>query len=167
MIWVFTGESALSSAEDEFVRGRLAWMSQTAIRPGDVIVTGAAYGVDSVVAMYFHEYRPGLRQFIYYPSARHNMKLVSQAARGRWATVRRVDPPYTGASSGACYMARNSAMVNHGGKPYDTVVVGFPRTKRELIRSGPWATVRRARKAQVSDELIFALEGGAREGEEA
>lgn len=62
----------------------------------------------------------------------------------------------TGVDRSASYMARNDAMVAHG-PAYDMTLQAFPLTKTEQLRSGTWATVRRARKFGVPDILITPL----------
>lgn len=47
------------------------------------------------------------------------------------------------------YMVRNDAIVAHS-----DVLLAFPQTCTEVLRSGTWATIRRARKAGVEVHLF-------------
>jgi hypothetical protein len=47
------------------------------------------------------------------------------------------------------YMKRNDVLVAHA-----DVLLAFPKTPQEELRSGTWATIRRARKAGVEVRLF-------------
>lgn len=51
------------------------------------------------------------------------------------------------------YMKRNDRLVDHA-----DVLLAFPRNRNEYLRSGTWATVRRARKRGI-EVRIYPLEG--------
>ncbi|HEY4779574.1 MAG TPA: DUF4326 domain-containing protein, partial [Solirubrobacterales bacterium] len=105
----------------------------------DLYVSGAAHGVDTVAALAALDFFPAADHRVYVPAAWHNEAGVSQL-RQRGAEVVQVAP---GASRAESYMARNDRMVADC-----AMLVAFPYSEREELRSGTWATVRRARRAR-------------------
>ena len=97
---------------------------------------GGAKGVDTECAWAVHDIYPDADRLIVIPAA-------------PWS---RVVPPGTrvvyapeGRDVAESYMNRNLLLV---GYPAD-VLIAFPRSGRERVRSGTWATVRRARKRGI------------------
>lgn len=94
------------------------------------LVTGGAFGVDTEAAYAGFLYHPEASRFILTPDGMkynkdtHNYGEVFPISGG--------------------YMKRNDAIVEHS-----DVLVAFPKTDEEELRSGTWATIRRARKAGV------------------
>jgi hypothetical protein len=93
---------------------------------------------------------PAAEHRVYVPAAWHNETVVAQL-RARGATVVEVDRAQTTAAS---YMARNDLMVADC-----TALIGFPYTLAEELRSGTWATIRRARRARRAIRLFPLREG--------
>jgi hypothetical protein len=123
------------------------------VRPKE-FVTGACWGVDT------HAARLGLALWkngahrIVVPNAAHNEELVSEfevlenaAGRGQPSVTIERMPAGTG------YMERNDRLV-----ALADILLAFPSTRYEVVRSGTWATVRRARKAGVSI-MVTPLDG--------
>lgn len=101
-------------------------------------VSGGAYGVDSFAALIAYRKFPDAEHKIYYPDDegnRYNKRLVQVLGRRPNVCIR-------GIKGG--YMKRNDALV----KAAD-ILVAFPETSTEQLRSGTWATIRRARTSGV------------------
>jgi hypothetical protein len=123
-------------------------------------VSGACWGVDTLAARDALALWPHARHRLVVPNAPHNEELVAEfevlerlrlenaAGRGReiHATVEKM-PAGTG------YMERNDRLVLLA-----DVLLAFPSTRDEVVRSGTWATVRRARKANVP-VMVYPLDG--------
>lgn len=99
------------------------------------LITGGARGVDTVAALAARDFHPGVEQRIIYPD-------------GRWNEDLREQVPGATFYPGGSYMERNDALVEHA-----DLLIAFPRTEHEVLRSGTWATVRRARKRGVEVRL--------------
>lgn len=101
--------------------------------------TGGAYGVDSMAAILAHN-----------PRVASVLRLCAPAGclynRRILLYVDTVEQVHGG------YMKRNDALVEHC-----DVLLAFPRTTQEQLRSGTWSTVRRARKAG-KEVRIYPLE---------
>lgn len=123
----------MSEAEVGAVRDRVARASAA------LYVSGAAFGVDTVAALAAVEFFPAARHRVYVPGAWHNEAAVDEL-HGRGAEVVRVP---AGSSRAESYMARNVRIVADC-----DVLLAFPYDSGEELRSGTWATVRRARKAR-------------------
>jgi predicted Rossmann fold nucleotide-binding protein DprA/Smf involved in DNA uptake len=109
------------------------------VTPADVYISGAAFGVDTAAALAAIGLYPDAEHRVYVPAAWHNEAAVEQLRR-LGAVVFEVDGADTTAAS---YMARNDCMIAEC-----TALVGFPYTLAEELRSGTWATIRRARRAR-------------------
>lgn len=129
----FTGPLELNEPGERFVSRTVA-----ALCDFDCFVSGAAYGVDTAAGLAAAELFPDAMHRVYVPQAWHNEAAVAQL-RERGAEVIEVAPGPNGP-----YMARNDAMVADRAVEQ---LVGFPHTAAERLRSGTWATIRRARKA--------------------
>lgn len=129
----FTGEVELTRPQVSTVRCGVQHLA-----PADLYISGAAFGVDTVAGLTAIELHPHAEHRVYVPAAWHNAEGVEQLHQ-RGAVVIEVDQA---GSVGASYMARNDRMVAEC-----TELVGFPYTAQEEVRSGTWATIRRARKA--------------------
>lgn len=136
----FTGPVEITDAEAHAVHEVLQ-----RLEPADVYISGAAYGVDTAAALAAMELYPAAEHRVYVPAAWHNAAAVEEL-RDRGATVVEVDRAH---STAASYMARNDLMVADC-----TALVGFPYTLTEELRSGTWATIRRARCASRGIRLF-------------
>ena len=106
----------------------------------DEFNSGGAFGVDSKAALYawaFH--REAKHRLIVPKGCWHNEKLVEILSKHPSITVEYVE---------GGYMRRNDRLVEAC-----TRLVALPRTSREELRSGTWATIRRARKAGVPVDI--------------
>lgn len=120
------------------------------LAPADVYISGAAHGVDTVCALAAMDLYPDAEHRVYVPAAPHNRELVA-LLRARGAVVLLAPAERSNAAS---YMARNDWMVADC-----TALTGFPYTLCEELRSGTWATIRRARKAGRGVRLFPLREG--------
>lgn len=130
--FAFTGPVELSAAGAAVVRravGRL--------EGAECFISGAAHGVDTAAAFAALDCFPSVLHRVYVPAAWHNRDAVAEL-RERGAEIVQVGG---GASAAESYMARNDRMVGDC-----TDLVGFPLTLDEELRSGTWATIRRARR---------------------
>lgn len=109
------------------------------VAPEDTLVTGGAYGVDTAATIWAAS--EGIAVALYVPrDLLWNRRLAEIAGVEVVAEV-----PGT-------YMDRNDALADSSA----TKLVAFPDTKRTVLRSGTWATVRRFR-ARDKDVLVRAL----------
>jgi hypothetical protein len=141
----FTGPVEITDVETFVVRCALE-----RVAPADVYISGAAFGVDTAAALAAVDLYPAAEHRVYVPAAWHNAAAVEEL-RDRGATVVEVD---RGDSTAASYMARNGQMVADC-----TALIGFPYTLTEELRSGTWATIRRARRAHRGIRLFPLREG--------
>lgn len=109
--------------------------------------SGGAGGIDSIFAVEARRLWPDVPlEFVVPADAPYNRHLVRlMAETDPLVTVTYIEAP-EGASLSERYMRRNDALV---AKPTDRLLA-FPPSRTEELRSGTWATVRRARKALVS-----------------
>jgi predicted Rossmann fold nucleotide-binding protein DprA/Smf involved in DNA uptake len=105
-----------------------------------LFTTGGAYGVDTEAAIAAWKYQSYNRLQVCVPTG----KAYNEATRKLGKVI---EVP-------GGYMARNDAIVAHS-----DVLLAFPRTREEVVRSGTWATIRRARKAGVEVRLYPLDEG--------
>jgi hypothetical protein len=98
--------------------------------------TGAAVGVDTYAYEYAVEFFPQAEHRVYVPKGKfHNSELVHKAEENGHRVI--LIP--------GGYMARNDALVANA-----DILIGFPQTAAEVLRSGTWATIRRGRKVGIS-----------------
>lgn len=107
---------------------KLVWATVLDLTDVDEFTTGGAWKVDTVAAMTAH---------IEFPSAHHRVVLPDEPHHPVWNA-----PPdgFEIVQTHGGYMSRNDVLVTYG-----DVLLAFPRTSREVNRSGTWATIRRAR----------------------
>jgi len=114
-------------------------------------VTGAAHGVDSEAFAWGLEEWPSAEHVVVYPSGLEHNEAVTQLATdmaadplGSQRSVRVV----------ACtdgYVARDDMMLDVicAAPAQDRLLLAFPQTGIERLRSGTWTTVRHARKRDI------------------
>jgi hypothetical protein len=144
-IVAFTGPRRISRVEAYAVR-----CAVERIAPADVYISGAAFGADTAAGLAAMEFHPEAEHRVYIPVARHNTDVVA-AMRRRGAVI--VQVPAAG-SVAASYLERDDWMVAEC-----TALAGFPYTLEEELRSGTWATIRRARRARRGVRLFPLREG--------
>lgn len=115
--------------------------------PPTQFLTGAAFGVDTAVFALSRGLYPKARQRLFVPKGMFYNTDV--------ATYEGVEINFI---SGG-YLARDSAMVREC-----DVLLAFPGSKTEVLRSGTWATIRRARKARK--RILFTPLDGSERWEE-
>ena len=104
------------------------------------LTTGAAYGVDTAACLAGLECHGHARHRLCIPDAPHNDKLPLD---NLWVEI-----APRGISHADSYMNRNERLIAHADK-----LIAFPETATEQIRSGTWATIRRARRAGLEVDL--------------
>jgi hypothetical protein len=137
MIYAITGaQDPVGSYE-----GRLLNTFRTLNPKADKIITGACIGIDWAAARIAHE----LGFFVYTIVPANKSKIDTQFYLHchDWEYM----PP------GTSYMDRNDRLVNHPVYPCDCLLA-FPNQKEEILRSGTWATIRRARKLSKEVRII-------------
>lgn len=156
-VYVVTGESELSRPERIWVAGSL----HDKLADADAIVTGGAYGTDTVALMEGIVAAPSAKLVICVPHARWNTSLTTSARHlGVDVILRRAR---LGRDDSESYMLRNSLMVDTAiefanSVRSDVEMLAYPRRPVEEQRSGTWATVRRGRAAGIT-VTIRAIEG--------
>lgn len=99
------------------------------------INTGAAVGVDTYAYEYAVKHFPRARHCLYVPAGSfHNLEVVRTAKEAEHEVY---------LIEGG-YMARNDALVANA-----DILIAFPQGPQEVLRSGTWATVRRAIKKGI------------------
>lgn len=98
-----------------------------------LLITGAAFGVDTY-ACEFATKLYGVDQLLCVPDDPHNEDLVQRMRAN--SSVKIIYP--------GDYRERNQCMVNSS-----HVLLAFPETPKEILRSGTWMTIRMARKAKI------------------
>jgi predicted Rossmann fold nucleotide-binding protein DprA/Smf involved in DNA uptake len=144
-ILAFTGPRKITAVEAYAVRCGVERLA-----PADVYISGAAYGVDTAAALAAMDFFPDAEHRVYVPAAWHNREVVSQL-RERGAEVVQVPAADSVAAS---FLERDDWMVADC-----TALTAFPYTLREELRSGTWATIRRARTAGRGVRLLPLREG--------
>lgn len=133
----FTGTAgALSRAERVFIRAVLVRIR------ADRYVTGGADGVDTTVHFAAAQLWPDAKHLVLAPRAPWSERVASGA---------QIEFAPEGRSVSDAYMRRNDQLV-----AASPLLVAFPRSGVEKLRSGTWATIRRARKAGL-EVRIFPL----------
>lgn len=110
--------------------------------PPSRFVSGAAAGVDTYFALLARLLYPDVPVTLLIPgSERHNDQLVATfRVNAIPGDVIIIGPQLK--TTGETMMARNDLIISNC-----DVLLAFPRTLHETVRSGTWATIRRARKA--------------------
>lgn len=133
----FTGTRDVTRYEEAYIGDVVVALK------ADRFVSGAAQGVDTSAILQAWGYHAGERgaeaRLVVPEGCAYNVRLVNYF-RGRQDVA--IEFVYGG------YMKRNDRLVELA----DTLVA-FPRTRQEVLRSGTWATIRRARKAGIPVEL--------------
>ncbi len=134
----FTGVQALNV--EEYVGAVRKLESLTDPYPPDLVVTGACVGVDTLVGRWFAERFPDTSQLVLVPDDPSRVE--------RWWEDY-PDAPIEVREGCGSYMERNDLVVAEG-----DWLVAFTRGPGEIRRSGTWATVRRARKAEKPVDVV-------------
>lgn len=137
MIYAFTG------AQDPIgdYRGRIKNTLLTLDPGSDKILTGACIGIDEAVARLAYE----MGFFVYTIVPAIFTKIDHFFFEH--CTAYEIMPAGTG------YMDRNDVLVNHPIYNCD-ILYGFPNQREEVLRSGTWATIRRARKTGKEVRIV-------------
>lgn len=109
----------------------------------DEFTTGGAYGIDTIAAKEAMKVHPNALHRLCVPAAPFNRSIS-----GSFSIIEYVP---AGKSVSDTYMARNDRIV-----AYSDVLLAWPLTAVEELRSGTWATIRRARK-QGKEVRIYPL----------
>lgn len=109
-------------------------------------VSGAAVGIDTFAAEAALARFPDARHTLVVPAAPCNWVLAAEWL-GRGGTE--VFHAPQGSSDADSYMLRNDELVAQA-----DLLLAFPETQVEQLRSGTWATIRRARKAGVPVQIF-------------
>jgi predicted Rossmann fold nucleotide-binding protein DprA/Smf involved in DNA uptake len=157
MRYSVTGTSRTLDAREK----ALVYAIVAALEDVDEFTSGCAYGVDTAAHQAAVHTHPSALKRLCVPAAPHNASLVKTAELPsiNWAVEYVGVPPGSHRGISAAYMARNDRLVSHA----DTLIA-FPAIATEQLRSGTWATIRRARKAGVPVRiypLTLAHEGVA------
>lgn len=150
MRYSVTGVSRqLTAAERALVRRVIA-----DLRDATEITTGCAEGVDTVAHIAAMHSQTHVYKRLCVPAAPHNTALVTM--QRQWHDHVIVERCLAGSTNADSYMIRNGRLVNHA-----DVLIAFPATDKEELRSGTWATIRRARRAGIDVEVHpLAYKGG-------
>jgi hypothetical protein len=115
--------------------------------------SGAAPGVDTTFALTAWNLFPDAVHRLIVPAAPHNDALVDWAEEKGFEIVHAPRK----ADDASSFMARNDMLVSG---EYADVLVAFPFTEEEILRSGTWSTIRRARRLGKEVRLrALAAEG--------
>lgn len=109
---------------------------------GMEFTSGAAYGVDSLAYSVAYQFWPDAQHRVCVPEGLWHNTLLVKIAEDRGHEVLYIP---------GGYMKRNDALISHC-----DVLLAFPESSTEVQRSGPWATIRRGRKAN-KDVRLFPL----------
>jgi predicted Rossmann fold nucleotide-binding protein DprA/Smf involved in DNA uptake len=135
-----TGVSrALTPAEIEIMRSVVRGLTDVT-----EFTTGCATGVDTAAHMIAIIELPNIYHRLCVPAAPHNQSIVHDERNARVI----VEYVPAGMSRGESYMLRNDRLVAHA-----DILLAFPETRVEELRSGTWATIRRARRAGIGIDV--------------
>jgi len=129
----------LSPAEVEIVRSVIA-----SLKDVTEFTTGAAVGVDTTAHYVARLEHPNAYHRLCIPAAPHNASLYKDDENSR--VILEYAPK--GRSRSESYMLRNDRVVAHA-----DILLAFPETSSEELRSGTWATVRRALNAGIGVQI--------------
>lgn len=118
--------------------------------------SGCAHGVDSAafhVAVLAH---PMARHRLVIPAARCNEAALLESVQTHDRVVI-LEYAQMGATNGESYMLRNDRLVAHA-----DILLAFPETNAQQLRSGTWATIRRARRAGIGIQIHPLSAAGSR-----
>jgi hypothetical protein len=108
------------------------------------LTTGAAHGVDTEAYLWGVQFQKQAKHRVVIPRAPFNDAVAVEAARRSDI----VEYAPAGLTNADAYMNRNERMVLYADK-----LIAFPETATEEMRSGTWATIRRARRAGLDVDL--------------
>jgi hypothetical protein len=140
----FTGTSDKELANDH------AELVESVIRNHEIrllyasVVTGAQHGIDTLAGIYSYLYAPG-HDVLVIPAAPHNESMVEFAQEHHFEIIRM---ERISGGNGPNYLARNDKLVELADR-----LIAFPKTSKEVLRSGTWATIRRARKKGIPVDI--------------
>ena len=124
-----TGPTKLSQVQAIYVHRKVQELR------ADRFVSGCAYGVDTQAILEAWESHEGAQFTLTIPKGEwHNKALAEFGASVGW------DIEYIDGG----YMARNDRTIE-----LTDVLIAFPETPDEVLRSGTWATVRRAQRKGI------------------
>lgn len=109
--------------------------------------TGGAFGIDTIAFFEAMGNYPTAKHRVCVPDGEPYNTIVSASAHDAAERGQNVEVIYVPGG----YMKRNDALVAHC-----DVLLAFPPTAQEQLRSGTWATIRRARKAG-KEVLMYPL----------
>lgn len=137
MIYGITGPTEITDVDIDYIIGVLDKILKSPALDengnGDSLISGAAHGVDSIGAIY--AYLMSVPVTLTVPIGKwHDEDLVQLLAAGGQTIIE-----VTGG-----YMIRNDKTIE-----LSEVLLAFPETNKEELRSGTWATIRRARKREM------------------
>lgn len=153
MRYGFTGPDTIYPEDAEYVNYVVA-----ALVDGTEYTSGCAFGVDTIAGqavIEHHMHRPGVFLRLAVPAALHNSAWVGEVGQmigGQLGVDAVIERAPEGRTKSESYMLRNDLIVAHLDR-----LVAFPPTREEELRSGTWATVRRAHKAG-KDVIILPLD---------
>lgn len=146
MRYAVTGPRKISCDEEVVVRRAIMALGDEVAGDSKAEFTsGAAFGVDSYAMRVAGALPFAVRRLVVPVDQWYNEVLVQIGMRRGWNIV----------EVEGSYMDRNDVMVDR----FCDTLVAFPATSDEKLRSGTWATIRRARKAGC-EIVVSPLDGG-------
>lgn len=134
-----TGISMLLTEEERDYVHRIVKRTVLPRKRKNVLVSGMAFGVDTEALLAVWGLLPFENMVCVVPgTCNHNRGLFARAAEAGAQLI--VTPNLH--TVGETYLHRDDVVVENL-----DVLMAFPKTPSEILRSGTWATVRRARKA--------------------
>ena len=157
MVTAVTGSRGFRRGEEDYARDLIRERLE-ALSGVTEFRTGAAWGVDTAAAEIGLQVYPKAMHVVYVPAAPHNANVVAEVENaGRDGLVKgSISFGLPAApSDAAAYRARNLEMLAGA-----ELLLAFPSTKDEVVRSGTWMTVRIARTKDIP-VIVAPLDGAA------